>query len=76
MSDQPYEIGHDLGDDVQESLVAMYSDKLPERHRIDEIDDEADRGITHWMQEEDGRESDSFKDPLEEPKSYFEDDQG
>lgn len=75
MTDQPYEIGHDLGDDVQESIIAMYQDRLPERHRIDEIDDHAARGISRWMNEEDKRETDTYVDPLEEPKSYFEEEE-
>ncbi|WP_162794974.1 hypothetical protein [Nonomuraea lactucae] len=72
MSDQIYEISHDMGDDVQASWVAMYRDRFPQRHRIDEIDDEVTRGISRWVREEDGRESDTHVDLLEEPKSYFE----
>jgi hypothetical protein len=60
-----------MGDDVQVSWVAMYRDKLPQRHRIDEIDDEAARGISRWVHEEDLRETDTYVDVLEEPKSYF-----
>lgn len=71
MTDQPYEVSSDLGEDVQESTIAMYQDKLPERHKIDEIDDEADRGITAWVREEDERETDTYVDPLVET-SYFE----
>ncbi|MEU0572042.1 hypothetical protein ABZ297_42500 [Nonomuraea sp. NPDC005983] len=74
MSEQPYDIGHDLGDDVQLSSCAMYQDRFPQRHRIDEIDDEAGRSISQWVREEDGRESDAVADPLEESTSYcFED---
>ncbi|WP_336208187.1 hypothetical protein [Nonomuraea sp. LPB2021202275-12-8] len=72
MSEQPYEISQDLGDDMQASSAAMYLDRLPQRHRIDEIDDEAARGISSWVREEDARESDTFVDPLYEPRSYFE----
>jgi hypothetical protein len=75
MSEQPYEISRDLGDDVQESTIAMYQDKLPIRHRIDEIDDEADRSIVTWMREEDHRETDAHADLLAEPRSYFEEDE-
>ncbi|MEU6999362.1 hypothetical protein [Nonomuraea sp. NPDC046570] len=70
MSDQPYEISRDMGDDVQESSIAMYLDRLPERHHIDEIDDHVERGISHWVREEDPRESDTHADPLEEPTSF------
>ncbi|MEV0151160.1 MULTISPECIES: hypothetical protein [unclassified Nonomuraea] len=73
MSEQLYEISHDMGDDVQESHVAMYRDSFPQRHRIDEIDDEVARGISRWVHEEDPRESDTYVDPLEESRSYFED---
>ncbi|WP_157249615.1 hypothetical protein [Nonomuraea typhae] len=71
MTDVPYEISQDLGDDPQESLIAMYQDKLPERHKIAEIDDEADRSIVTWMREEDKRDTDAHPDLLEEPRSYF-----
>lgn len=68
-----YEISQDLGDDPQDSLCAMYRDTLPERHRIDEIDDGgARRDVVHWMQEEDARETDAHRDPLEEPTSCTE----
>ncbi|WP_344578563.1 hypothetical protein [Nonomuraea roseoviolacea] len=77
MSEQLYEISYDMGDDVQESWVALYRDRFPERHRIAEIDDEAARGISRWVHEEDPRESDTHEDLLEEPRSYFEaDDRG
>ncbi|MER6949832.1 hypothetical protein ABT294_38040 [Nonomuraea sp. NPDC000554] len=69
MSEQPYDIGHDMGDDVQLSSCAMYRDRFPRGHRIDEIDDEAGRGISQWVREEDERESDAVADPLEEPTS-------
>ncbi|GAA2804307.1 MULTISPECIES: hypothetical protein [Nonomuraea] len=72
MSDQPYEVSLDMGDDVQESWIAMYRDRYPERHHIDEIDDEATRGIFHWMNEEDKRETDAHPDPLAEPTSCTE----
>ncbi len=71
MSEPIYEISRDMGDDPQTSQVAMYRDMLPQRHRIDEIDDEAPRDIFHWMHEEDWRETDAYKDPLVE-ESYFE----
>ncbi|MFD1940338.1 MULTISPECIES: hypothetical protein [Nonomuraea] len=73
MSDQPYEISQDMGDDVQESSIAMYKDSYPERHHINEIDDECTRGIFHWMNEEDRRVTDAHPDPLEEPRSFNED---
>ncbi|MFI6296393.1 hypothetical protein ACIBEJ_32695 [Nonomuraea sp. NPDC050790] len=73
MTDQPYEISQDMGDDPQESVIAMYNDKLPERHRIDEIDDEADRSIVTWMREEDTRQTDAHVDLLQEPRTYFQD---
>lgn len=76
MTDQPYEVSRDLGEDVQESTIAMYNDKLPERHKIDEIDDEADRSSVAWVREEDQRETDTYVDPLEESSSYFEGDDG
>ncbi|MEU7749022.1 hypothetical protein [Nonomuraea sp. NPDC049158] len=69
MSDQLYDISHDMGDDVQLSATAMYLDRLPQRHRILEIDDEAARSISRWVNEEDGRVSDAFADPLED--SFF-----
>lgn len=72
MTDQPYEVSRDLGEDVQESTIAMYSDKFPERHRIDEIDDEADRSVKAWVREEDPRETDAHRDLLDE-SSYFPD---
>ncbi|WP_219462029.1 hypothetical protein [Nonomuraea rhizosphaerae] len=68
---QLYEISHDMGDDVQLSAAAMYLDKLPQRHRIAEIDDESSRSISRWMHEEDCRECDTFPDPLEETVTYF-----
>ncbi|WP_049570442.1 hypothetical protein [Nonomuraea sp. SBT364] len=71
MSEQPYEVSLDLGDDPQASFAAMYLDRLPQRHRIDEIDDEAARGISRWTREEDVRESDTHVDPLAEPECYF-----
>ncbi|MEU8245487.1 hypothetical protein [Nonomuraea sp. NPDC048916] len=72
MSEELYEISHDMGDDPQESWIAMYLDRLPQLHRIDEIDDEVARNISRWVREEDGRESDTHLDLLEEPRSYFE----
>ncbi|MFI6325076.1 hypothetical protein ACIBG8_46700 [Nonomuraea sp. NPDC050556] len=73
MTDQPYEVSSDLGEDVQESTIAMYQDKFPERHRIDEIDDEADRSVKAWVREEDPRETDAHPDILDE-STYFPDD--
>ncbi|MGW0483629.1 hypothetical protein [Nonomuraea sp. NPDC003214] len=69
MSEQPYEVSQDLGDDPQASFAAMYLDRLPQRHRID---DAAARGISRWTREEDVRESDAHVDPLAEPECYFE----
>ncbi|MFD9940687.1 hypothetical protein ACFWYW_35425 [Nonomuraea sp. NPDC059023] len=74
MTEQPYEISQDMGDDPQESVIAMYKDKLPERHKIDEIDDEADRSIVTWMREEDHRQTDAHVDLLQEPRTYFPED--
>jgi hypothetical protein len=74
MSDSIYEISRDMGDDVQASWVAMYRDTFPQRHRIDEIDDEVTRGISRWVREEDPRETDAHVDLLEEPRCCFEDD--
>ncbi|MGI5273703.1 hypothetical protein ACQEUU_31490 [Nonomuraea sp. CA-218870] len=67
MSEQPYEIGKDLGDDPQLSWAAMYEDVFPQRHLIAEIDDEIPRGISRWVREEDSRESDTFIDPMDDP---------
>ena len=67
MSENLYEISHDMGDDPQASFVEMYRDLFPRIHRIDEIDDEVDRGISRWVSEEDDRESEFSPDPLEEP---------
>jgi predicted methyltransferase len=69
MSEQLYEISRDLGDDAQVSIAAMYLDRLPQRHRIAEIDDEAARSISRWVHEEDCRDCDTFLDPLVE--TYF-----
>jgi hypothetical protein len=70
MSEQPYEISKDLGDDPQQSWAAMYEDRFPQRHRIAEIDDHVARGINRWVHEEDLRESDTYVDPLEEPQPF------
>jgi hypothetical protein len=67
MSENLYEISHDMGDDPQVSFVEMYRDLFPQLHQIDEIDDEVDRGISRWVSEEDDRESEPSSDPLEEP---------
>ncbi|MFI6482548.1 hypothetical protein ACIBH1_31760 [Nonomuraea sp. NPDC050663] len=72
MTDQPYNVNQDLGDDEQISEEALYLDRLPQRHKIEEIDDEASRGIFHWVNEEDKRDSDTYNDPLEEPETLSE----
>ncbi|MEV0587320.1 hypothetical protein [Nonomuraea sp. NPDC050310] len=72
MTDQPYNVNSDLGDDEQVSEAALYRDTYPERHRIQEIDDEASRGIFHWVNEEDPRENDTRPDPLKEPETLSE----
>jgi hypothetical protein len=71
MSEQPYEISQDLGNDPQASFAAMYLDQFPQRHRIVEIDDEAERGISRWVREEDGRVEDTYADQFGEPDDYF-----
>lgn len=72
MSEQPYEISKDLGNDPQMSFTAMYQDVFPQRHRIAEIDDGVARGISRWLREEDPRESDTFVNPLDEPWTCLE----
>ncbi|MFB4279502.1 MULTISPECIES: hypothetical protein [unclassified Nonomuraea] len=72
--DNIYRISRDMGDDPQTSLVDMYQDRLPYRHRIAEIDDEVSRGISRWVREEDPRESDTYVNPFEDPGPYVDED--
>ncbi|TDE44657.1 hypothetical protein E1295_24860 [Nonomuraea mesophila] len=70
MDDNLYEIGQDMGDDLQLSLIDMYRDRLPYLHRIAEIDDEVSRGISRWVGEEDLRDSGTYVNPLDEPDPF------